>query len=105
MAQFSPKVGVEFSQGLSCDVGRAIVGIVGGSWRKVALPNWVAAVHAKEWGDTCRFRSLVVGGELGERKPGWPVVLEITNVGPEVLLHNGIHALGLAIRFGVKSGG
>ena len=103
--QFDLEVGVDFRQGLSCDVGPAIVGVIGGRWHKVVLPNWVTAVYAKEWRDTYRFRGLVVGGELGERERGWPVVLKLTNVGPEILLHNGIHALGLAIRFGVKGGG
>ena len=91
--------------GQGCSVDPAIISVVGGRWREVALPNRIVAIQAKEWGGACGFRGLVVGSELGEWEPGRPVVLTIANMGPEILLHNGIHALGLAIRFRVEGGG
>ena len=85
-------------------VGTPIVGIVCGRWREVALPARVLPIHAEEWQHPGCLGSLVVGGELCEWQPVCPIVLEVSHVGAEVLFHDGIHSLGLAIGFRVEGG-
>ena len=78
--------------------------VVSGWQREVTLPRRVLAVHPEEERDARHFRGLVVCGELSEWEPGRSVILEIADMSPEVLFHEGIHTLGLAVRFGVERG-
>ena len=48
---------------------------------------------------------MIIGCELGTWQPFGPVVLEIVDMGSEILFHHGIGLLGLAIGLPVECGG
>lgn len=83
--------------GVFCRVGWGVFG--------EDIEPGIEPVVGKEWGDPCRVGDVVVMGKLGEWEEVGPVILLVTDVGPEVLFHDCVNAVSLSVGFGVKHGG
>jgi hypothetical protein len=56
----------------------------------------------EEGRDACGIRDLVVTGEFSEEEIVCPIVLKVADIGPKVLFHDRVHALGLPIGLRVE---
>jgi hypothetical protein len=68
------------------------------------VTTWVESVVGKEGRRSSGLRHLVVGSKFGHRKVAVPVVLEVVDIGTEVLFHHCIESFGLSIGLRVKGG-
>jgi hypothetical protein len=50
-------------------------------------------------------RGVVVGREFGQRQPLGPVILNVVNVGTDVLFHDGVNPLSMTVNLWVEGGG
>jgi hypothetical protein len=88
---------MDTGQCLGGRAGSLVVGVARKRRREVELALRIVAIQAKEGRDSGCFRGLIVGRKFGERKPVRPIVLKIIDMGAEVLLHDGVDSLSLAV--------
>jgi hypothetical protein len=102
---FGTEMVVDTGEVLGNGAGALVVGVIAGGGREVKLPTGVANIHAEERGSAGGFGCVVVAREFGEVQPFSPVILEIVDVHPEVLLHYRVDSLRLTVRLGVEGRG
>jgi hypothetical protein len=102
---FVTEMVVNTGEVLSHGRGALVVGTVAGGGREVKLPPGVSAIHTEERGSTSGLGSVVVGRKFGKVQPFGPIILEIVEVHPEVLLHYRVDSLRLTVSLGVEGRG
>jgi hypothetical protein len=76
-----------------------------GDGRQAGRGPRVVSVEGEEWRQSRGVRGVVVCGELRQGEPRAPVILQVIDVRPEVLLHDGVESLCLAVGLRVEGGG
>jgi len=88
-------------QPFSCGLGLYFFGEIGAD-NKLKVISRVKSMVCEERGHAGGVGGLAVGCRLGEEEVVRPVILEVADICPKVLFHNGVYPFGLSVSFRVE---